>query len=255
MPGEPVREPGGRPVGAPAGGRPATPAFGAVWFDLFGTLVDLGPLADACEAVAPGCGAALAERWRARQLEATWLRTVMGAWADFEAITADALRVAVADLELAAPADSVALAGLASAFEGLPPRPEARPLLDRLRAVGVRLGVLSNGSTGMIERTLVAAGLADAIDLVRSVDLVERYKPHPAVYRLALDASPADAPIGFVTANGWDAAGAAVSGLLVAWLRPHPAAVLPAVLPPAGAQSLKIGTWHELPAVFGIDPD
>ena len=254
MPRKRAGNPGGAPAGAPARGWPATPRFGAVWFDLFGTLVDLGPLADACEAVAPGRGTALAERWRARQLEATWLRTVMGAWADFEAVTEDALRVAVADLELAASADPVALDRLASAFERLPARPEARPLLDRLRAGGLRLGVLSNGSTGMIERTLAAAGLADVIDLVRSVDQVERYKPHPAVYHLAKEASPADRPIGFVTANGWDAAGAAVSGLTVAWLRPYPTAVLPPVLPATGAPALRIATWPELPAVFGIDP-
>jgi 2-haloacid dehalogenase len=234
---------------SPAVARPVASRFGAVWFDLFGTLVDLGPLGEACEAVAPGRGTVLAERWRARQLEATWLRTVMGAWADFEAVTADALKVATADLELAWPADPVALERLASAFERLPARPEARPLLDRLRAGDVRIGVLSNGSTGMIERTLAAAGLADAIDLVRSVDEVERYKPHPSVYRLAIEASPASAPIGFVTANGWDAAGASVAGLTVAWLRPNPAAVLPAV----GGPSLRVATWAELPAVFGID--
>ncbi len=237
-------------AGGPALGEwPLAARPGAVWFDLYGTLVDLAPLAAACEALAPGRGQALADRWRARQLEASWLRTVMGAWADFEAVTRDALTAALVEEGIDPPADTAAPEPLASAFERLPARSEARPVLARLRAAGVRCCVLSNGSAGMIQRTLAAAGLAEAIDVVRSVDRVERYKPDPAVYRLAVDASPAGSAVGFVTANGWDAAGAAAFGLAVAWLRPSPAAILPAV----GAPSPLVATWAELTTAFAID--
>ena len=53
-------------------------AVDAVFFDLFGTLLDLGALVDDCETAAPGRGRELAARWRARQLEFSWLRTTMG---------------------------------------------------------------------------------------------------------------------------------------------------------------------------------
>jgi 2-haloacid dehalogenase len=217
----------------------------AVWFDLYGTLVALGPLTNAGEAVAPGRGAALAGRWRQRQVEASWLTTLTGRWRAFDVLTREALRTAAAELGIDGPLDE-----LDGAFERLPAAGEATAVLAALRSRGVRTGILSNGSSAMIERTLAASGLAGAVDLVRSVDLVERYKPDPAVYALAVDASAA-APdsVGFVTANGWDAAGAAASGLRVAWLRPDPRAMLP--LP----EDVAIASWPTLLATLGVDPD
>jgi 2-haloacid dehalogenase len=217
----------------------------AVWFDLFGTLVDLGPLVDACEMAAPGNGARLAARWRARQVEGSWLRTLMGRWAPFETVTKDALADAAADIGV----DVAALEALDGAFERLTARNEAADCLRALRDVGVPTGILSNGSAGMIERTARSAGLRDLVDEVRSVDAVRRYKPDPGVYRLAIDASGVEAArVGFVTANGWDAAGAAASGLRVAWLRPDPDAIVPTVGVPAPVAA----TWAEVPHVFGL---
>jgi 2-haloacid dehalogenase len=216
----------------------------AVFFDLYGTLLDLAPLSVACEAVAPGRGDAFARAWRAEQLRLTWLRTVMGAWADFETVTADALSWTAGAMVVD---PSVASGALANAFDELPLRPEARPVLDGLRASGLTLGVLSNGSTAMLVQALGAAGLPDTFDHVLSVDAVRSYKPDPAVYALAVkatDRSPES--IGFVTANDWDAAGAATFGLRVAWLRPAGAIEPPRV----GAPAPTIATWTDLPKLF-----
>jgi 2-haloacid dehalogenase len=234
---------------ADSNSRGAGGAVAAVWFDLFGTLVELGPLAEACEAVAPGRGAVLAERWRARQIEATWLRTLMGTWADFETVTRDALIVAVLELGFDdATATAVAATDLVTAFERLPVHPDAVLVAGLLRSAGIRLGILSNGSAGMIERTVARAGLVGWFEFVRTVDAVHRYKPDPAVYALAVQASGVpESRIGFVTANGWDAAGAAAFGLRAAWLRPDPGARIPAVASPP----LTIATWSDLPALFG----
>jgi 2-haloacid dehalogenase len=227
--------------------RSATGPVAAVWFDLFGTLVDLGPLVDACELGAPGHGAELAARWRARQVEASWLRTLMDRWAPFETVTREALRVAAAEVGVEV-ADLDALDG---AFERLPARHEATECLRDLRGLGIPTGILSNGSGPMIERTSTSAGLRDLVDEVRSVDAVRRYKPDPSVYRLAADASGVEAArIGFVTANGWDAAGAATFGFRVAWLRPDRDAVVPAV----GAPAPIVATWAQVPRVFGLSP-
>jgi 2-haloacid dehalogenase len=225
--------------------RPATERVAAVWFDLFGTLVDLGPLDDACEIAAPGNGAQLAARWRARQVEASWLRTLMDRWAPFETVTREALGVAAADVGV----DVGGLDALDGAFERLPARREAPECLRALRGLGIPTGILSNGSAPMIERTTTSAGLRDLVDEIRSVDAVRRYKPDPSVYRLAADASGVEAArIGFVTANGWDAAGAATFGFRVAWLRPGRDAVLPAV----GAPAPNVATWAQVPRVFGL---
>jgi 2-haloacid dehalogenase len=214
----------------------------AVFFDLFGTLLSLGPLDDACDRVAPGRGAEVAARWRARQLELSWLRTAMDRWADFDTVTRDALRATLDELGIAGKNDVAAIAG---AFAELPLAADAPEALGRLRTAGIVTGILTNASTQTLGR--VAARLALPIDHLLSVDAARRYKPHPSVYRLAADATGlAPERIGFVTANGWDAAGAGAFGFRVAWLRPTTAARLP----PVGAPDPVAVTWPEIAAVF-----
>jgi 2-haloacid dehalogenase len=215
----------------------------AVFFDLFGTLLSLAPLDVACERVAPGRGAEIAARWRARQLEASWLRIAMERWVDFDVITRDALRATVDELGIATAVD---IDLLADAFVDLPLRPDAGATVRRLHASGLTVGILTNASVETLRR--VAARLDLPIDHLLSVDAAQRFKPHPSVYKLAEDATGlARDRIGFVTANGWDAAGAAAFGFRVAWLRPDPASRLPAV----GAPAPTIATWPELPTIFG----
>jgi 2-haloacid dehalogenase len=217
-------------------------SVGAVFFDLFGTLLSLGPLDAACDRLAPGRGAEIAARWRTRQLEASWLRTAMERWADFDVVTRDALRATLDELGIVAPDD---LNAPADAFAELPLVPEASVAVRDLRDAGLATGILTNASNRTLDR--VADRLNLAMDHLLSVDAARMFKPHPSVYQLAVDATGlVPERIGFVTANGWDAAGAAVFGFRVAWLRPAPIAVLPAVDAP---MPLRL-TWPELPGAF-----
>jgi 2-haloacid dehalogenase len=198
-----------------------------VCFDLYGTLVDLAPLDVACDILAPGRGGPLAARWRARQLEASWLRTAMDRWADFELVTREALDVACAELDV--DPDPEARATARRAFVELPPKAGALEGIDDLGGAGLPMAVLSNGSAAMLEASVRSAGLDGRFEALLSADAARAYKPHPAVYQLAVDRfGLAPDRIGFVTANGWDAAGASTFGFAVAWLRP-PGAVLPAI--------------------------
>jgi 2-haloacid dehalogenase len=218
---------------------PSEGSVGAVFFDLFGTLLSLAPLAKACERVAPGRGAELATRWRARQLEASWLRTAMHRWEDFDTVTRDALHATLDELGVTAPD------GLADAFADLPLVPEAADALSHLHAAGMTIGILTNASTATLDR--VAARLDLPIDHWLSVDAAQQFKPHPSVYQLAVDVSGLPrGRIGFVTGNGWDAAGAGAFGFRVAWLRQGPTASLPAV----GAPAPITATGPEIPAIF-----
>ena len=216
----------------------------AVFFDLFGTLLSLGPLEEACDHVAPGRGAEVAARWRARQLELSWLRTAMDRWADFDTVTRDALATTLDELGIAGPGDRE-LASLADAFAELPLVPDAVDVIGRLRAAGLVTGILTNASARTLDR------VADRLDLPMdhrlSVDAARRFKPHPSVYRLAVEATGlAPERVGFVTANGWDAAGAGAFGFRVAWLRPNDFARVPSV----GAPEPAIVTWSEVAAAF-----
>jgi 2-haloacid dehalogenase len=224
------------------GGQPRR--VGVVCFDLYGTLVDLAPLDLACEPLAPGRGGPLAARWRARQLEGSWLRTAMDRWADFEVVTREALDVACA--EFGVDPDLEAREVARRAFLELPPRSGAVDGVADLARAGLPLAVLSNGSSAMIEASLRSAGLDRPFAALLSADAARAYKPHPAVYQLATDRF-AFAPerIGFVTANGWDAAGAASYGFAVVWLR-APGAVLPAV----PASPLREASWAAVPGQF-----
>lgn len=210
----------------------------AVFFDLFGTLLSLAPLDDACERLAPGRGHEIATRWRARQLEATWLRTAMDRWADFDAVTRDALAATLDELGITSPVD---LDVVADAFVHLPLVDEAGETVGRLHQHGVVTGVLTNASAATLER--LARRLGPVFDHLVSVDAARRYKPHPSVYQLAVDTTGFEpGRIGFVTANGWDAAGASTFGFRVAWLRVDARAALPSV----GAPQPAIATWADV---------
>lgn len=214
----------------------------AVFFDLFGTLVSLAPLDVACDRLAPGRGHEIATRWRARQLEASWLRTAMERWADFDVVTREALGRTLDELGLEHPSD---IDAVRRAFLDLPLAPGAADAIRALQRDGVRTGVLTNATRRTLEH--VSARLALELDPLLSVDAARRFKPHPSVYQLAVEATGlAPDQIGFVTANAWDAAGAGAFGFSVAWLRADPRAVLPAV----GAPEPTVATWADVPRLF-----
>jgi 2-haloacid dehalogenase len=216
----------------------------AVFFDLFGTLLSLAPLDDSCDRLAPGRGAEIAARWRARQLEASWLRTAMERWADFDEVTADALSATLRELGVGGRVDEPVVREVAEAFIDLPLVARAADVVDALRAAGLVTGVLTNASARTLE---LVSGRLPTMDHLLSVDGANRFKPHPSVYQLAVDATGLAADrIGFVTANGWDAAGAGEFGFRVAWLRPDANATLPAV----GAPEPIVATWPTLTSVF-----
>ena len=225
------------------GASSAPRAVDAVFFDLFGTLLSLRPLDGVCEALAPGRGAELAGRWRGRQLELSWLRTAMERWVDFDEVTRDALGSVLA--EMGVQPDAAAVARTAGAFRELPVHQEVPGVLARLREGGVLTGILTNASRATLDAVLARTGLP--MDHALSVDAVRRFKPSPAVYALATEATGVPAErIGFVTGNAWDAAGSSAFGFRVAWLR----APGGPSLPPVGAPVPIEATWASIPDVF-----
>jgi 2-haloacid dehalogenase len=186
----------------------------AVVFDLYGTLLDVTSVRGACAEVASDPDA-MAALWRQKQIEYTWLRALMGRYEDFSAVTADALDHVADRLGLAL--GTAARGRLLDAWLSLAPYPEAAGALDALAPRP--LAVLSNGAPAMLESALRAAGLRDRFAHVLSVEAVRTYKPAPAVYALAERALglPRERLL-FVSANAWDAAGAAAFGLPTARL-------------------------------------
>lgn len=216
----------------------------AVLFDAYGTLFDVNsPIARLAGEIGPNA-TALSDLWRAKQLQYTWLRSLMGAHADFEAVTMDALDFALEQFGLA---DKSLRDRLLALYLTLDAYPDAKATLQRLRARNIVTGVLSNGSPRMVEAAVASAGLTDLIDHVLSVESVGIYKPHPRVYRFGEERLQVPASmIGFVSANGWDAGGAAHYGFKVAHL--NRAGQPPERLPTAPA--LVVKTLEEAATAF-----
>lgn len=191
--------------------------FSCVLFDAYGTLLDLGFITGQAERLFPGHGPRLAALWRDKQLDYTWLRTIGGHYADFAAVTADALDYALECLALEA-------AGhrrdeLLAAYWSLPCFPEVPAVLRLLRAKGRRLGILSNGTPAMLEAALASAGLQGLLDDVVSVDAARSFKVAAAAYQLGPDkfGLPAERIL-FVSSNGWDVSGATWFGYRTFWI-------------------------------------
>jgi 2-haloacid dehalogenase len=188
----------------------------ACLFDAYGTLLDtVSPVRRHAARIGPDW-AAFAALWRAKQLEYTWVRSLAGAaHVDFARVTEDALAFAAARHGLDRPVQ----AELRAALHFMEPFPDAVPTLERLRAGGLRLAVLSNGTPEQLARQLGHAGLTALFEAVISVEQAGTFKPDARVYRLASErlALPPD-QIGFVSSNPWDAFGASLAGLAVFWV-------------------------------------
>lgn len=182
-------------------------------FDAYGTLFDVHSVMEAARAVTPD-PQALSQLWRQKQLEYTWLRSLMGRYQDFWLVTGQALRFALRRLGITAAESQIE--ALMSAYLTLSPFPEVPNALRALR--GRSLAILSNGSPHMLESAVRSSGLGAAFDHVLSVDAVGVYKPSPLVYDLAVRAFGLPASeILFVSSNAWDVAGAGAYGFMTCW--------------------------------------
>ncbi len=185
-------------------------------FDAYGTLFDVHSAVGRHRARLGAAADAVSAAWRAKQLQYTWLRSLMHRWTDFAEVTADALDFA---LDEAGVDDDTLRRDLLDAYRSLACYPEVAGVLDTLRGGGMRTAVLSNGSRKMLDAAVAGAGLARRLDAVLSVDEVRVYKPHPDVYRLACDRlGVRREAVCFLSSNAWDAAGAATFGFRVVWV-------------------------------------
>ena len=218
----------------------------AVVFDAYGTLFDV---ASAAQRHASRVGAdwpKLAELWRQKQLQYTWLRSLMGQHADFWHVTGEALDFTLAALGRDDPA---LRAALMEQYLALDAYPDVKPALQTLRGAGKKVATLSNGSPTMLIAALNSAGIAQLMERPLSVEDVGVYKPAPAVYKLAVDrlGVPA-ARICFVSANGWDAWAGAAYGFRAVWINRTQAP--PERLP--GTPAAIVHGVGDVPALLGL---
>lgn len=185
-------------------------------FDAYGTLFDVhAAVRRHADAIGPD-GRLLSELWRAKQLEYSWIRTLMGSYADFWQLTEQALDFCLSKFPSVDPAIRPKLL---DAYWRLDCYPEVPAVLKALKTAGARLAILSNGSPEMLDAAVRSAALDQVLDDVFSVDTVRRFKTDPSVYdmvttswRLYPDA------VSFQSSNRWDVAGAAKFGFRTVWI-------------------------------------
>ena len=184
-------------------------------FDMYGTIVDVGAVADACQAIAPD-PVAFNSQWRAKQLEYSFLRSAMGKYQDFWMISEQALAFTIDRFGLTV--DAAQRRQLMEAWLRPTPYPEVLAALPRLRERHP-LAILSNGSPRMLRTGLTRTGLHSYFRWVLSADAVKIYKPSPRVYRLAPTAMKLrNQEILFVSSNAFDVLGAKSFGFRVCWI-------------------------------------
>ena len=214
-------------------------------FDAYGTLFDVNSAAAQAKDELGERWQPLAELWRAKQLQYTWLRGLMGRHADFWQVTGDALDFALASLRLE---DAALRARLMNLYLKLTAYPEVKDTLSRLKAMGMKLAILSNGEPKMLAAAARNSGIGEILDAVLSVEAVRVFKPHPSVYRMAGDRfGLAAQAMCFVSSNGWDACAAKTCGYQVVWCNRFAQAPERIPSPP----DAEIKSLAELPAILG----
>ncbi|MDA1089018.1 MAG: haloacid dehalogenase type II [Proteobacteria bacterium] len=215
-------------------------------FDAYGTLFDVNAAAAHCRDALGDKADELSALWRNRQLQYTWLRSLMQEYVEFWQVTGDGLDYALAVLGIK---DDALRQRLMDIYMRLDAYPEVKDMLTTLKAGGLKTAILSNGSPKMLSSAVKNAGIDDVLDISFSVDAIGIYKPHPSVYQMAVDGLGVEAGrICFMSSNAWDAAAAANFGFRVVWVNRfgQPQERIP------GDHEQEIKTLVALPPLLGL---
>lgn len=188
-----------------------------VVFDAYGTLFDVQSVLNETRGAFGESAGPVVDLWRTKQLEYSWLRTMMDAYVDFDQVSRDALSFAITAHGISV--DNATRHRLLDAWFRPLPFPDVVGALSELKRTGMALAILSNGSPPMLRLALEHSGLQESFDHVLSADTVRRFKPDPAVYRIVQDRlGIAASETLFVSSNGFDVAGAKTFGFMVCWI-------------------------------------
>jgi 2-haloacid dehalogenase len=215
-------------------------------FDAYGTLFDFNSAVAHCRDALGEQADTLSKVWREKQLQYTWLRSLMGRHKDFWQVTGDALDFAMNSLGVR---DTALRDRLMSLYKILDVFPDVPATLEQLKSAGLKTAILSNGSPEMLRSAAGSTGITHLLDAVLSVEEAGIYKPHPSVYKIAVDSlSLAAQAICFVSSNAWDAHGASAFGLKVVWCNRYGQGQ--EFLP--GAADVEVASLAEIPGILGI---
>ncbi|MEG0991237.1 haloacid dehalogenase type II [Gordonibacter sp.] len=223
-----------------------------VAFDAYGTLFDVYSVLQKCEEAYPGSGGKISQLWRQKQLEYSWLRTLMGRYETFWHITEDALRFTLDTLGL--DYDASRIDDILKAYFELDTYPDVLEALELLRPRPAV--ILTNGNVSMLDQLVANSSLDGHLDGILSADTVKLFKPRPEVYQLAVShLALAPHEILFVSSNSWDVTGAKSFGFTVGWINRQNQPVEHLNAPPDYTASSLLALAQAIEAEDGYSPE
>jgi 2-haloacid dehalogenase len=215
-------------------------------FDAYGTLFDFNSAAERCRDVLGDKTDELSALWRTKQLQYTWLRSLMGKHKPFWEVTGDALDFAMATVGVQ---DAALRQRLMDLYDHIDCFPEVPAVLKTLKNAGLTTAILSNGSPDMLAGAVQHTGIGDDLDAILSVEAVGVFKPHPSVYDLpSRHFGIPHQHISFQSSNAWDAVAAATFGMRVVWCNRY--GQRPEVL--TAEPDVEVSTLRDLPSLLGL---
>ncbi len=188
-------------------------------FDMYGTLCDPQAVA---QRLASHVGEAeqIAQVWRRKQLEYTFLISLMGGYETFWQLTRRALEYALESAGVTL--READIEHILDAYRHLELFPDTKEGLQRMHDAGFRMIVLSNGSPEMLRDVAENSGIAPYFEALVSVDRVRIFKPSPRVYQLAAEHFGCSiGEVWMISSNAFDAIGAKAAGMQVGWVNRH----------------------------------
>ena len=184
-------------------------------FDVNETLLDLGALDPQFARVFGD--ASVRQAWFTQMLQSAFVTTITGPYRDFGTIGAAALDMVAA--RRGVPMTQEDKTAILSEMRHLPPHPDVRDGLERLRQAGLRLATLTNSTEQVAQAQMSNAGLSEYFEQLFSVDTVQRLKPAPEAYRMVAERlGVAIGEIRLIAAHAWDIAGALRAGCAAAFV-------------------------------------
>lgn len=188
----------------------------AIVFDAYGTLFNIASIDQRLEQHFGEKAGSIGATWRRKQLEYTWLRTLMGKYKDFFSLTKDALAYACLQQDVVLKSDVVG--DLMEHYYKLNVYTEVPEALQKL-GTSYKLAILSNANPELLERATTYNNIKIHLGAIFSVDPLRQFKPVSSIYQLPASHWELEkSEILFCSSNTWDVSGAKAAGLKVAWI-------------------------------------
>ena len=187
----------------------------AIIFDAYGTLFDVNSAAEMCKNKIGDKWENFSNYWRMTQLEYTFLRTLMDRYKDFWQITEDSLDKSMKVYKI----DNSLKKELLNLYKKLSVFPEVKQTLIKLKEKKLKLAILSNGTSVLLNGLVNSNNLNDLFDDIFSIDEVKVYKPSPKVYEMPIKKYKIKKnEVTFLSANTWDVSGGGNYGYNPVWV-------------------------------------